>query len=227
MSYHILVIDDDDELRRLLAQFIRRDGHIAGEAQDARAAEEYLRFYRPDLLVLDVNMPGESGTAFLRRLRKGDGVPVIMLTANNETDDRIAGLEAGADDYLAKPFAPKELSLRIRRLLERAGAAPHAAAKPPVAIEIGRYRYDPDARRVTLDGGNVALSERDLALLALLAENIGAPVSREELAARCGVNERSVDVGVARLRAKLEPDPKNPALLHTVRGEGYVLRGGA
>ncbi|MET0154520.1 MAG: response regulator transcription factor [Rickettsiales bacterium] len=222
---HLLAVDDDDGLRELLAEYLRREGYVVGMARSADEATNYLAFYRVDLILLDENMPKEKGTDFLRRLRKGEGVPVIMLTANNETHDRIAGLEAGADDYVAKPFAPKELSLRIARLLERSASPRHANdASDAHYVEIGRYRFTPATNALALDGNDVALGERDRTLLALLAESGGAPVAREELARRCGINERSVDVGVARLRAKLEPDPKKPILLQTVRGAGYVLR---
>ena len=223
--HHLLVIDDDDELRRLLAEFVAREGYAVSAASSAAEASEYMAIYRFDLIVLDVTMPGENGVDFLKRIRKGNGVPVIMLTAMNETDDRIKGLEAGADDYLAKPFAPKELLLRIAKILERAGESTSAAADDDRSLHIGRYRYDATSQSLRLDGNEINLSERDKTLLSILAQHIGRPVSREFLAESCGVNERSVDVGVARLRTKLEPDPKNPVLLHTVRGAGYKLNG--
>jgi two-component system phosphate regulon response regulator OmpR len=218
MDAHVLIVDDDARLRSLLAGFLKRSGYRVSAAKDARDADLHRAVFLFDLAVLDVMMPGEDGTAYLRRLRRESDLPVIMLTAKGETDDRIEGLEAGADDYLPKPFEPKELLLRMRRLLERS-ASRH---KKPV-VRIGAYRFDLATKTLRAGDEAAPLTAREQDMLAYLAERAGTSVSREELAARCGINERSVDVCVTRLRSKFEADPKRPALLQTVRGTGYML----
>jgi two-component system phosphate regulon response regulator OmpR len=227
---HILVVDDDTRLRALLRKFLSDQGFrvsTAGSAEEARKQLESLSF---DLLVLDVMMPGENGFQLTQSLRQTSAVPILMLTALGETDNRIEGLERGADDYLPKPFEPRELVLRLKSLLRRAAAPsttePAAAAPPPAEVKLGELRFDP-LRMVLLRGeAAVRLTTAEASLLRLLAEQPGEVISRESLTERGAIagGVRAVDVQVTRLRRKVEPDPKLPRYLQTVRGRGYVLR---
>lgn len=227
---HILVVDDDTRLRGLLRKFLSDQGFrvsTAGSAEEARKQLESLSF---DLLVLDVMMPGESGFQLTQSLRLTSAVPILMLTALGETDNRIEGLERGADDYLPKPFEPRELVLRLKSLLRRAAAPstaePAVAAPPPAEVKLGELRFDP-LRMVLLRGeAAVRLTTAEASLLRLLAEQPGEVISRETLTERGAIagGVRAVDVQVTRLRRKVEPDPKLPRYLQTVRGRGYVLR---
>lgn len=223
---HILVVDDDTRLRELLRRYLSENGFrvtTAGNAAEARAAMGSMTF---DLLVLDRMMPGESGLDLIRALRGGhNSVPVLMLTAMGETTHRIGGLEAGADDYLAKPFEPRELLLRIRTILRRAMPVP-AAEIAPAEVRLGAHRFDRNRAILLNNGAVVRLTTAEARLLTVLSEDPGAVLSRENLAARCAVagGDRAIDVQVARLRHKIEPDPKTPRYLQTVRGRGYVLR---
>jgi two-component system phosphate regulon response regulator OmpR len=219
---HILVIDDDTRLRKLLRKYLSDNGFrvtVAAEAKEARQRMAGLRF---DLLVLDRMMPGENGLDFARSLRTANSVPILMLTAMGEVDARIDGLEAGVDDYLTKPFEPRELLLRIRMILRRSkettGLIP--------SIRLGRVEYDPTRELLTLDGNPLRLTSTEASLLSALSEEPGAILSRDELTQRCAIEggERAIDVQVTRLRRKIEPDPRVPQYLQTVRGHGYVLR---
>lgn len=217
---HILVVDDDDRLRLLLRKFLTDQGFLittASGAQDARRKMEWFRF---DLLVLDVMMPGESGFDLLASLPSGHA-PVLMLSAMGESEDRIKGLEHGAEDYLTKPFEPKELVLRIRTILRRSAVQRETAAN----LSFGEFRFNPGSGQLKRSGQSIYLTSTEIAMLRLLAENAGAPVSREELARLMpGVsNERAVDVQVTRLRKKIEESEGKPVYLQTVRGAGYVL----
>jgi two-component system, OmpR family, phosphate regulon response regulator OmpR len=220
---HLLVVDDDTRLRALLGRYLGEQGHIvttAASAADARALMRTLAF---DLLVLDVMMPGQNGLELARDLRgAGSTLPILMLTARAEADERIAGLEAGADDYLPKPFEPRELLLRIAAIMRRVPRPPEG----PKPIRLGRWRFDPD-RSELIDGAEtVRLTDVETSLLSVLAETPGGIVTRDELVdrSRAAVNARSIDVQVNRLRRKIEVDPKAPRYLQTVRGSGYVLR---
>jgi two-component system, OmpR family, phosphate regulon response regulator OmpR len=219
---HLLVVDDDKRLRTLLQDFLQENGYLVSTATDAADAREKLTLLTVELIVLDVMMKGETGLQFLEALRKkGDTTPVLMLTARGESEDRIKGLEVGADDYLAKPFEPRELLLRIGAVLRR-----QPKPSTPSDIRLGRWRFDP-TREELIDGETVVrLSSVEAGLLRALAQQPGSIVSREELVARqpLASNERTIDVQVTRLRRKIETDPKNPRYLMTVRGEGYVLR---
>ncbi|MCB1537568.1 MAG: response regulator transcription factor [Rhodospirillales bacterium] len=222
---HILVVDDDDRIRHLLARYLGQQGYRVSAAADAAAARSLLGMLRFDLAILDVMMPGESGLDLARHIRKTRELPVLMLTAMGETGDRIAGLEAGADDYLPKPFEPRELLLRIAAIMRRA-APPE---KPPASarLAVGPWVFDAGARCLyDADGQAVALTNNEVALLAVLAEKPGLPVRREALAASLGLsgNDRTIDVQVTRLRRKLGDDPKLPMMVQTVRGQGYLLR---
>lgn len=223
---HILVVDDDRRIRALLTRYLMREGYLVSAAADAREASGLLEDMAFDLIVLDVMMPGESGTRFTERLRKGPepmrSAPILMLSALHETHNRVEGLEAGVDDYLAKPFDPRELSLRIASILRR--------ARPPETIDpvvcFGPFAYDPTRAELTCVGEAVRLTTRERDVLRILVEHSGAIVSRQSLASRESepkAAERSVDVEIARLRRKIEIDPSAPRYLQTVRGQGYRL----
>jgi two-component system phosphate regulon response regulator OmpR len=219
---HILVIDDDTRLRDLLRKYLSDNGFrvtVAAKAEEARQRMSGLLF---DLLVLDRMMPEENGLDFAKSLRTSNSVPILMLTAMGEVDARIDGLEAGVDDYLAKPFEPRELLLRIRMILRR----PEDTARPTTRIRLGRVEYDPVHESLTLDGDRLRLTSAEASLLSALSEEPGAILSRDELTQRCVIEggERAIDVQVTRLRRKIEPDPRMPQYLQTVRGRGYVLR---
>lgn len=223
---HILVVDDDARLRTLLKRYLSDNGFRVSVADSAEAAQARLAALSFDLIVLDVMMPGQDGIAFVRDLRRRDDVPVLMLTAMAEPADRINGLEGGADDYLTKPFEPRELVLRIQTILRRLVAAPARAGPQPVTIRLGAHLFDPQRALLLLDGEPVRLSTVEISLLTALAAVPGSVLSRAELTRRCGIqgNERAVDVQVTRLRRKIEPDPKVPRYIQTVRGRGYQLQ---
>lgn len=227
---HLLVVDDDARIRQLLRRFLLREGYLVSTAPDAARARALLRGLEFDLIVLDVMMPGEDGLSLIRSLRPRLATPVLLLTARGETSDRISGLEAGADDYLPKPFDPRELLLRINAILRR---MPANTPTMPRHLEIGTLRYDLE-RSELWDGDDlVHLTETETALLRRLAETPGEPVSRQELvedlARQPGASdegessERAIDVQMTRLRRKIEPDPRQPRFLQTVRGVGYRL----
>jgi two-component system phosphate regulon response regulator OmpR len=220
---HLLVVDDDERLRALLQRYLSTNGYRVSAAPGAAEARLLMANMAFDLLVLDVMMPGESGLDFARDLRRGSQVPILMLTARGDPADRIAGLERGADDYLPKPFEPRELLLRINALLRRTqAAAPTTASAQP--IRMGTALFDPEGGRLTKAGKPVKLTGAEQTLLQLFAAHAGRPFSRADLCKRLGVAlERSIDVQVTRLRRKIEDDPKLPLYLQTVRGVGYML----
>ena len=224
-AYHILVVDDDERLRRLLSRFLTDDGLYVSTAADAAEARAHIRGLAFDLVVLDVMMPGESGFDLTVDLtRSKDAPPVLLLTARGEAEDRIRGLECGAEDYLPKPFEPRELLLRIRTILRRRAQPAEPGPSPVVAL--GDLRFDPGRQLLTRENETINLTETEAALLTALARAGGDAVTREDLARAIGSNgsERSVDVHVARLRRKIETDPRFPRHLQTARGRGYVLR---
>lgn len=217
---HILVVDDDARLRALLSRFLRENGYAVTGAADAKEARELLAFFQFDLMVLDVMMPGESGIGLAASL--GAAPPILMLSALTSADDRVAGLEVGVDDYLAKPFEPKELLLRIRAILRRA-TTPEAAK----SVFFGPFVFELATGQLLLGGAPLHLTTAEAALLAQLARVAGKPVTREALARALGMeegNERSVDVQITRLRKKIE-QPERPSFIQTVRGAGYLLQG--
>jgi two-component system phosphate regulon response regulator OmpR len=218
---HLLVVDDDERLRALLQRYLSANGYrvtAAPGAADARALMKSMEF---DLLILDVMMPGESGLDLTRSVRQESGVPILMLTARGDPADRIAGLELGADDYLPKPFEPRELLLRVNSLLRRATPA---EVPPSGPVRMGSALFDPATSRLLRAGRPVKLTGAEAALLQLFATHAGKPFSRGELCKRLNVAlERSIDVQVTRLRRKIEEDPKLPLYLQTVRGVGYML----
>jgi two-component system phosphate regulon response regulator OmpR len=218
---HLLVIDDDRRIRALLLRFLVSEGYrvtTAETSRDARAKLESLNF---DLLILDVMMPGENGFDFARSIRAGSAVPILMLTARDEKENRIKGLEIGADDYLAKPFEPRELSLRIASILRR--------ARPPIAppaesIRFGQFVFHLARGELRRGEETIRLTDREREMLRVLAASVGETVPRQALAGNGeSVSERTVDVQVNRLRRKIERDPANPLVVQTVRGLGYRL----
>jgi two-component system phosphate regulon response regulator OmpR len=218
---HILVIDDDTRIRNLLRQFLTENGFritVAGNADEARRQLAGLDF---DLLILDVMMPGESGVELTKSLREQKDVPILMLTALSETDSRIAGLEAGADDYLPKPFDPRELILRINNILRRGG--PSTTPKVEQLV-FGPYTFQIARRELKKGGEPLKLTDREQEILAIFAARAGETIPRHELVVgEADVSERTIDVQINRLRRKIERDPANPVWLQTVRGVGYRL----
>jgi two-component system phosphate regulon response regulator OmpR len=218
---HILVVDDDAKLRMLLARFLTERGFAVATAADASDARQKLSSVAFDLIVLDVMMPGETGIEFARDLRRRNDVPILMLTAMGEVDDRISGLQY-ADDYLVKPFEPRELVLRIGNILRRIPPSD----EPPKEVQLGDKIYDLGREELSDDSGPIRLTSLETALLTALARRPGSPLSREDLIALTGGGggDRAIDVQVARLRRKIEDDPRDPRYLQTVRGRGYVLK---
>jgi len=218
---HLLVVDDDRRIRALLSRFLRAEGYrvsTADNAQDARAKLEGLKF---DLLILDVMMPGESGFDFARTLRASSTVPILMLTARDEKESRIMGLEIGADDYLAKPFEPRELALRVANILKRARPP---SAPPAESVRFGQFVFHIARGELRRGDEVIRLTDREREMLRILTASPGETVSRQALAGSGGsVSERTVDVQVNRLRRKIERDPANPLIVQTVRGIGYRL----
>ncbi len=218
---HLLVVDDDRRIRDLLSRFLYAEGYrvtTAGSAADARAKLESLSF---DLLILDVMMPGETGFQLAKSLRETSAVPILMLTAKAEVDSRITGLELGADDYVPKPFEPRELSLRIANILKRTIPAPMPAIE---SVRFGDFVFHLGRGELKRGEDTVHLTDRERDMLRVLAEVPGETVPRMELAGNGGgANERAVDVQVNRLRRKIERDPANPLFVQTVRGIGYRL----
>jgi two-component system phosphate regulon response regulator OmpR len=220
-EHHILVVDDDDRLRSLLSQYLSDQGFFVSEAENTTEAREILAMFAIDALVLDVMMPGETGVTFAQSLRaQGAQMPVLMLTALGETDDRIAGLEAGASDYLAKPFAPRELVLRLENLLKR---QPKPATEKQ--LKFGEYTLDSATGRLSGMSGVVYLTGSEQECLKILAEHAPQPVARSRMAQLLGdvTNERSVDVQINRLRKKIEPNSAKPIYIQTIRHAGYAL----
>ncbi len=221
---HILVVDDDRRLRELLQRFLVENGYMVTTVEDAGQARARLRGLTFDLIVLDVMMPGESGLELTQSLRDDNDVPILLLSAMGEAADRVAGFESGADDYLAKPFEPRELLLRIASILRRAGPPPLA----PQAVRFGEFLFDPAQAELRRGDELVRLTSGETALMGVFAANPGITLTRQELSqeSRLGGNERAVDVHIARLRRKVEDEPKTPRYIQTVWGEGYVLRAG-
>lgn len=217
---HILIIDDDTRIRELLQSYLSHNGFRVSAAADAARARQAMQGMAFDLLILDVMMPGESGLDLTRSLREThNGVPILMLSALAETDDRIAGLASGSDDYLAKPFEPEELLLRIRSILKRNAQAPAISE-----ARFGNCEFNPQRGELRRDGQVVRLTTRERELLRMLVQRAGQTVSRFDLALPGSEDSpRSIDVHINRLRRKIEPDPAVPVYLQTVRGVGYTL----
>lgn len=220
---HILVVDDDKRLRSLLQRFLRDSGFFVSGAKDAEEARLQLKQYKFDLLIVDVMMPNETGFEFLEKLRTENDIPVIMLTAMGETEDRITGLEKGADDYLPKPFEPQELVLRIKSILRRAPAENNQEVE---RLNLGFCFYDMLKKElITKQGQIIHITPLEQSMLNVLGQKSGQIFTREKLAEILGAGQspRSIDVQITRLRKKIEKDSKNPRYLQTVRGKGYML----
>jgi two-component system phosphate regulon response regulator OmpR len=225
---HILVVDDDARLRALLSRYLGENGFRVSSASHAAEARDKLRFLAPDALVLDVMMPGETGLALTASLRAENAtVPILLLTARGAPEDRIAGFESGADDYLGKPFEPRELVLRLRAMLRRTVSPPPETPSGP--LRLGPLEFDPVRAELIGPEGPMYLTGGESALLAALAARPNEVLTREDIVAALGMDEtgeRAIDVQVTRLRRKIEADPREPRFLHTVRGRGYVLKPG-
>ena len=227
LDAHLLIVDDDDRIRSLLKKFLMRNGFLVTAARDAAHARRILSGLDFDLVVLDVMMPGEDGIAFTRSLRETSTVPILLLTAKGETGNRIEGLEAGADDYLPKPFEPKELLLRINSILRRMPETFAEEAAPKV-LTLGPIRYDIERGEMWQGEDLVRLTSTEMQLMKIFSSSCNEPISRTRLVEELGrdrgqAQERAVDVQITRLRRKLETDPKQPRYLQTVRGAGYML----
>ncbi|NJD31396.1 MAG: response regulator [Gammaproteobacteria bacterium] len=222
----ILVVDDDPELRRLLSEYLADVGFAVDLAGDGEQMRRAMARTMPDAIVLDLMLPGTDGLALTKEVRATSNVPILMLSARGEEIDRVVGLEVGADDYLAKPFSPRELLARLRALLRRTQAVTTPQAQD--VLQFGPYRLDVVARRLLKDHADVDLSAAEFDLLKVLAERPGRVLSRDVLLDLLKGYERdpfdrTVDIRVARLRRKIEPDPANPVYIRTVRGEGYLF----
>ncbi|MBT9383932.1 response regulator [Pseudooceanicola sp. CBS1P-1] len=229
---HILVVDDDERIRDLLARFLKRNGFLVSTARDAAQARRLLAGLEFDLIVLDVMMPVEDGISLTESLRQEISTPILLLSARGEADDRIRGLEAGADDYLTKPFEPRELLLRINAILRRVPETSHAAASAPKVLHLGDVRYDMERSELWRGDLPIRLTATEVQLMRIFSAHPGEPLSRLQLVEEMGrtggkdqpgAQERAVDVQITRLRRKIEADPKQPRYLQTVRGAGYML----
>jgi len=220
---HILVVDDDDRLRDLLKNYLSDNNFRVTTADNVRTARSKMENIEFDLIVLDRMMPGETGSEFAASIRLNDDIPILMLTAMTETNDRIFGLEVGVDDYLTKPFEPRELLLRINSILRR---VPHEISDIDMTqVQFGRYKFDLQREELSYENNKVGLTSAESRLLRILVEKPGAIFSRKYLMniVAPGGAERTVDVQVNRLRQKIEADAKLPRYLQTVRGKGYIF----
>lgn len=219
MSTNILVIDDDTRLKNLLGKFLNENGFQTSLAKDTSEARSLMAENNFDLLIVDVMMPEENGIEFTSCIRQTSQVPVIILTARGESEDRIKGLEVGADDYMQKPFEPKELLLRINNVLKRVRKTDNTEIS-----SFGSFTFNHQESRLKEGDNFIHVTESEANILKILCKKIGKVVPREELSYLCGnIDERSIDVQITRLRKKIEDNPKQPKYLQTVRNQGYVL----
>src|SRR4029079_2907136 len=217
---HVLIVDDDQKIRDLLGRYLSEQGFRVTTAQDAASARAGMRGLEFDAVLLDVMMPGENGLDLARELKATRSIPICMLTARSEPEHRIEGLEAGVDDYLPKPFEPRELLLRLRNILRRASGA----AGPSEEVRMGNHVFHVSRGELKHHDGTIKLTERERDLLRMFAQRIGMPIPRHELAPEDSTgSDRAIDVQINRLRRKIETDPSNPVYLQTVRGKGYIL----
>lgn len=229
MKKHLLVIDDDTRLRNLLGKFLDENGFVVSLAKDTAEARQLLLQTSFDLLIVDVMMPEESGIDFTSNFRTNSLIPILILTARGEPLDRIKGLEAGADDYLAKPFEPQELLLRINNILKRNNGAkptePYLATTEE-SCNFGDFSFAFAKSRLKKGEEFIHLTESEAKILTILCRQKGVAVMRDKLSELCGnIDARSIDVQITRLRKKIEANPKQPQFLQTVRNQGYVLYG--
>jgi two-component system phosphate regulon response regulator OmpR len=227
MDLHLLIVDDDQRIRELLQKYLMRNGFLVSIAQDAAQAKRLLRGLSFDLIVLDVMMPEQDGLSLTRELRDNMDTPILLLTARSETEDRISGLEAGADDYLPKPFEPKELLLRIHAILRRVPEQSEIDNLPKLIV-LGQARYDVKKGELWEADFQIRLTGTESQLMRIFAKSVGQPISRAALVSEMGrdkgqAQDRAIDVQITRLRRKIEANPKEPRYLQTVRGAGYML----
>ncbi len=218
---HVLIVDDDKKIRALLKQYLKNNNFLVSDAENAVQAKEIMQDFSFDILILDVMMPGQNGFEFAAEIRQDSQIPIIMLTAMAETENKITGLETGVDDYLAKPFDPKELLLRINSVLRRA----MLEKQQNEVISLGKCRYNLKYDELLLDNQSIPLTSSEKQLLRLLIKNQGQIMTREDIAAQLDLmdNPRTVDVQITRIRKKIEEDTRNPMIIQTVRGKGYML----
>ena len=217
---HILIVDDDDRIRELLREYLQNNNFYTTTAKDSLDAKKKISLLKFDLIILDIMMPGQSGLELTREIKEKSDQPIILLTAMGETSDRISGLETGADDYLPKPFEPKELLLRIKNILKRIKSGKNLN---PV-LKFGDIRVDLEKMSIKSKKGIIKLNTAEKALLEKMILSVGQIFQRDQISQIIKLTkERAVDVMITRLRQKIEPDPKNPKYLQTVRGNGYVL----
>ena len=227
MDLHLLIVDDDQRIRELLQKYLMRNGFMVSIARDAAQAKRLLKGLAFDLIVLDIMMPEQDGLSLTRELRETIDTPILLLTARNEVEDRISGLEAGADDYLPKQFEPKELLLRIHAILRR---MPEVAPPEdsPKMLSLGATRYDVQKGELWDGDTQIRLTSTESELMRIFSKNIGQALSRMDLVTQMGrengnSQDRAIDVQITRLRKKIETNPKEPRYLQTVRGSGYML----
>ena len=216
---HILIVDDDDRIRNLLKDYLSENNYIVSTSENADQAKEKLRFLKFDIIILDVMMPGQDGYDLTKDIKKQIKTPIILLTAKGEVENRIKGLELGADDYIGKPFEPKELLLRIKNIINKSNKI-----KIKSKYNIGNAQIDLNKMTINLNSKTKKINNSEKKVLIEMLTNPGTTYSREEIGKVSGISqERSIDVMITRLRQKLEIDPKNPKYLQTIRGSGYVL----
>ena len=216
---HILIVDDDDRIRNLLKDYLSENSYIVSSAENAEQAKEILGFFKFDIIILDVMMPGQDGYELTKEIKKKIKIPIILLTAKGEVENRIKGLELGADDYISKPFEPKELLLRIKNIIDK-----KIKINPKQKYIIGSAEVNLNKMTVSLNKKFKKINNAEKKILVEMLANPGTTYSREEIGKISGINqERSIDVMITRLRQKIELNPKNPKYLQTIRGSGYVL----
>ena len=216
---HILIVDDDDRIRNLLKDYLTENNYIVSTAENANQAKEKMEYLKFDIIILDVMMPGQNGYELTGEIKKKIKIPVILLTAKGEVENRIKGLELGADDYIGKPFEPKELLLRIKNIINK-----NFKIDLKIKHKIGLAEIDLNKMTINLDNKLKKINSSEKKVLIEMLANPGIPFSREEIGKISGISqERSIDVMITRLRQKLETNPKNPKYLQTIRGSGYVL----
>lgn len=223
-AYHILVVDDDDRIRQLVQKYLTEQGFMVAGANSAQQARDIMAVLSFDLLVLDVMMPTETGIEFTHRLRQSSTIPILMLTAMGDIDDRLNGLGSGADDYLAKPFDPQELSLRIQAILRRSQRDTNSPTHTSL-VWLGEHCFDREREVLLKENIPISLTGGEKSLLSVLSNPTGQVRSREELTQQCRIDgeDRAIDVQITRLRRKIEPNVKIPQFIQTIRGKGYVL----
>ena len=218
-NYHILVVDDDDRIRILLKDYLSEKKYTVSTAENAEQAKNRLEYFKFDLLILDVMMPGQDGYALTRDIKKKIDVPIILLTAKGEVENRIKGLELGADDYIGKPFEPKELLLRIKNIIKKT-----SKINLETKQKIGQAEIDLNKMIINFENKSIKINNSEKKVLIEMLSSPGKTFSREKIGKISGITqERSIDVMITRLRQKIEVNPKNPKFLQTIRGSGYVL----